>query len=293
MQADVLVGTLEPYQTEVEHHFSVEDQSRYRGLMAAYLRLTTRLRYAGSGLRDRIPFSGLKGKLLGGRVETPVEWNLGAFVQECARTAGERVLDQRTTALINRLLVEGEAKGFPLTLLSDPTAAAGRLDWRDRMTRSVIDALAEVERQATHPTGWRRALRGTLTLLANTLPEVALVATAGLLLWNFFVLNEVPDFFRMSLVVLIPLMVIVVFHLLILVLLPVRWPVIRSEFRRQLGDRLGADLDRAYLDIPAEVAAAIRDERQKVDELVAETKQVSDWLAERQQAARVAELYGN
>src|SRR5205823_12717163 len=59
VQADVLVGTLEPYQTEVEHHFSVEDQARFRGLMAAYLRLTTRLRYAGSGLRDRMPF-GLK-----------------------------------------------------------------------------------------------------------------------------------------------------------------------------------------------------------------------------------------
>src|SRR5262249_14046478 len=133
VQADVLVGTLEPYQTEVEHHFSVEDQQRFRGLMAAYLRLTTRLRYASSGLRDKIPF-GLKGKLLGARVETPVEWNLGAFVQECARTAGERVLDQRSTALVNRLLVEGDAKGFSLALLSEPTTAAGRLDWRDRMT---------------------------------------------------------------------------------------------------------------------------------------------------------------
>ncbi|MBY0460818.1 MAG: 50S ribosome-binding GTPase, partial [Gemmataceae bacterium] len=150
VQADVLVGTLEPYQTEVEHHFSVEDQQRFRGLMAAYLRLTTRLRYASSGLRDRIPLSGLKGKLLGGRVDTPVEWNLGEFVQQCARTAGERVLDQRKGALVNRLLVEAEAKGFPLGLLTDATNAVGRLDWRDRVTRNVIDALAEVERQATN-----------------------------------------------------------------------------------------------------------------------------------------------
>jgi hypothetical protein len=292
VQADVLVGTLEPYQTEVEHHFSVEDQSRFRGLMAAYLRLTTRLRYAGSGLRDRVPFGGLKGKLLGGRVETPVEWNLGAFVQECARTAGERVLDQRGTALVNRLLVEGDAKGFPLALLSDPTGGAGRLDWRERMTRAVIDALAEVERQATHPTGWRKALRGTLSALANTLPEIALVGTAGVLLWNFFVHNEVPDLFRMSLVVLIPLLVIVVFHLLILLLLPVRWPAIRSAFRTLLGERMAAELSRAYLAIPSEVAAAVREERKQVDVLIAETKQVSAWLTERQQAARVAELYG-
>ncbi|MBN9118024.1 MAG: 50S ribosome-binding GTPase [Planctomycetes bacterium] len=292
VQADVLVGTLEPYQTEVEHHFSVEDQARFRGLMAAYMRLTTRLRYASSGLRDRIPFGGLKGRLLGSKVETPVEWNLGAFVQECARTAGERVLDQRTTALINRLLVEGDTKGFPLALLSDPTNAVARLDWRDRMTRAVIDALAEVERRATHPTGWRKVLRGTLSLLANTLPETALVATAGYLLWNFFVRNEVPDLFRLSLVALIPLLVVIVFHMLIALLLPVRWPAIRSEFRAQLGDRMAAELSRAYLAIPGEVAAAVREERKQVDALVAETKQVSDWLAERQQAARVAELYG-
>ena len=125
VQADVLAGTLDPYRTEVEHHFSVQDQQRYRGLMAAYLRLTTRIRYAGSSLRDRIPFAG---RLLpGGKVETPVEWNLGAFIHECARTAGERVLDQRTTALVNRLLVEGDQSGFPLNLLNDPTsdAAAG------------------------------------------------------------------------------------------------------------------------------------------------------------------------
>jgi hypothetical protein len=292
VQADVLVGTLEPYQTEVEHHFSVEDQSRFRGLMAAYLRLTTRVRYASSGLRDRMPFGGLKGRLLGGKVETPVEWNLGAFVQECARTAGERVLDQRTTALINRLLVEGDTKGFPLALLSDPANSAGRLDWREKMTRAVIEALAEVERQATHPTGWRKAVRGTLSLLANLLPELSFIATVGWVLWPFFTHGEVPTLFRMSLVVLIPLLVVVVFHLLILMLLPVRWPAIRSEFRRQLGARMAAELSRAYLTIPGDVAAAIREERNQVDELIAETKQVSDWLAERQQAARVAELYG-
>ncbi len=289
VQADVLVGTLEPYQTEVEHHFSVEDQQRYRGLMAAYLKLTTRLRYASSGLRDRIPFTG---RLLGGKVETPVAWNLGAFVQECARTAGERVLDQRTTALVNRLLVEADAKGFPFILLSDPTTAAGRLDWRERVTRGVIDALAEVERQATHPTGWRRWLRGTLSLLANTLPEIALVGTMGMLLWNFFVHNQTPGMFEMSLVVLVPLIVIVVFHLLILLLLPVRWSAIRGEFRKQLGERMATELGRAYLAIPGEVAVALAEERKQVDALVAETKQVSDWLAERQQAARVTELYG-
>jgi hypothetical protein len=288
-QADVLVGTLEPYQTEVEHHFSVEDQQRFRGLMGAYLKLTTRLRYAGSSLRDRIPFAG---RVLGGRVQTPVEWNLGAFVQDCARAAGERVLDQRTTALVHKLLVDADQRGFPLALLNEPTAAAGRLDWRERATRCVIDALAEVEQQVTHPTGIRKAVRVTLGTLANSLPEVALVATAGYVLYDFFVNGVVPGTFTIALIGIIPLTVIVVLHLLMMLLLPIRWPAIRSEFSRRLDRRLADELERVFLPIPNDIAAALIEERKQVDQLVAETKQVSDWLAERQQAARVAELYG-
>jgi energy-coupling factor transporter ATP-binding protein EcfA2 len=290
VQADVLAGTLDPYRTEVEHHFSVQDQQRYRGLMAAYLRLTTRMRYAGSSLRDRIPFAG---RLLpGGKVETPVEWNLGAFVHECARSAGERVLDQRTAALVNRLLVEGDQKGFPLNLLSDPTTAGSRLDWRERATRSVIDALAEVEREAIHPTGWRRAIRGTLGFLANTLPELSLIGTAGLLLYNFIVKQETPGLFQMSLVVLVPLVVVTIFHLLILLLLPVRWPAIRDRFRERLDVRLTEELERVYLPIPGEIATELQVERRQVDALLVETKEVAEWLAAKQHSAQVTELYG-
>jgi energy-coupling factor transporter ATP-binding protein EcfA2 len=290
VQADVLVGTLEPYQTEVEHHFSVEDQNRFRGLMAAYLRLTTRLRYAGSSLRDRIPFAGKM--FAGGKLETPVEWNLGAFVQECARTAGERVLDRRTSALSNRLMVEGDHKGFPLNLLNDPIAMAGKLDWRDRVTREVIDALSEVEREATHPTGWRRIMRGTLSLLANTVPEVSFISTAGVILYNFIINQQTPGLFEMSLILLIPLTVVITFHLLILLLLPIRWHAIRGRFLARLKRRLIEELERVYLPIPGEIAFALLDERKKVDDLISETQKTSAWLAERQQAAQVRELYG-
>lgn len=292
-QADILAGALDPYRTEVEHHFSAEGQRRFRGLMAGYLRLATRFRYAGSTLRDRLPLAALKSKVLGSGPEAPAEWNLGAFVQECARTAGERVLDQRAAALANRLLVEADAKGFPLGLLSDPAQAAARLDWRDRATRAALDALAEVEREAANPTGWRKPVRGAVALAGNTLPEVSLVATAGLLLWNFFVHGEVPGPFQMLLVVLVPLVVLVVLHALVVLVLPVRWGVIRGEFRRHLGGRVGDELTRAYLALPADVAAGVADERKRADELLDETKQVAEWLAARQQAARVAELYGS
>lgn len=290
VQTEVMVGTLEPYRTEIEHHFSVEGQKKFRGLIAAYLRFATMMKYAGSRLRDRHPITG---RLLGGKLETPVEWNLGAFVNDCSRAAGERVLDQRTTALANRLLVDAERVGFPLNLLQEPAAATGRIDWRERVGRIVIDSLGEVEREAAHPTGWRKWVRGTVSLLANVLPEVSLVATAGILLWKLVYEQYVPGLFEMSLVAIVPLTVCIVFHLLIQLLLPVRWPAIRGEFSRSLHRRFQEELDRIYLPIPGETAAALIAERNELEQLLADGKQAADWLASRQQAARVGELYGD
>jgi hypothetical protein len=214
-------------------------------------------------------------------------------VQECARSAGERALDQRGSALVNRLLVEGDQRGFPLTLLHEPANAAARLDWRERATRAVIEALAEVEQVCTNPRGWRRWLRGTLTTLANFLPEASLVATAGYVLFDFFVNSVMPDTFRVALIAIVPLVVVIIFHLLIMLLLPVRWPMIRGEFRKRLEARLVQELERAYLPIPTDLAAALQEERKQVDQLIANVKEITEWLAVRQQAAQVAELYGN
>jgi len=97
----------------------------------------------------------------------------------------------------------------------------------------------------------------------------------------------------MSLIALVPLTVAIVFHFLIVLLLPVRWPAIRGEFVRALQARFHAELDRVYLPVPSGVAAALIEERKEVDALIADAKQVSAWLAERQQAAHIGELYGN
>ena len=145
----VLVSTLEPYATEIEHHFRVEGQQKFRGLMAAYLKLTTKIRYAGTSLRDRLPFV----PSLSQKVETPTSWNLAAFAHECTRVAGEKVLNQRAGALVNRLLVEADRQRFPPGLLNGPANEAARADWQVRYDRALIEALAEVERSLTRPRG--------------------------------------------------------------------------------------------------------------------------------------------
>jgi hypothetical protein len=285
---EVLVGTLDPYQHEVEHHFSVTGQQRFRGIMAAYLRLTTKLRYVGSSLRDRLPLS----PRLGSRADAPGDLDLLSLAYDCARTAGERVLDQRSTALANRLLVEADQHGFPLTLLNDRTVSVAKFDWHERMTRVVVEALGEVEREAAKPTGWRRYVRGAVGLLANYLPEAILVSAIVLILWRTIVEQIVPEFFHILLPLYLTLGVLIVLHVLITLVFPVRWPAIRGEFQSRLEGKVRAELGRAYLPVPGEVAADLAKERQRVDELLAETRQVAEWLEERESAAHVSDLYG-
>ena len=167
--------------------------------MAGYLQLTTKIKYIGTSLRNKVPLA----PKLGSKLDAPPDWDLGAFVQSCAHVAGERVLGQRMAALVNRLLVEADQRGFPIALLNDRTAETAKLNWEERVTHSVVDALTEVERQATNPTGWRRLVRGTIGLLGNLLPETVLVGTILVLLYRFFVENWTPEFFH----VLLPLYV--------------------------------------------------------------------------------------
>jgi energy-coupling factor transporter ATP-binding protein EcfA2 len=289
---EVLVSTLEPYATEIEHHFRVEGQQRYRGLMAAYLKLTTKLRYAGTTLRDKIPLVAIPSQ----KVETPTNWNLAAFAHECTRVAGEKVLNQRATALVNRLLVEADRQRFPLPLLNGPTNEAARADWQVRYDRVLMEALAEVERMRTRPRGLRKVLHVSVVSVSNILPELVFVASFLLLLWRFFDPQSV-GYKVTSLDLLLPfaltLFVLILLQLLGALLLPVRWSAVRDEFRRQLVTRLESELQAVYGPIPGETAEALLRERARVDELLSSVREVGTWLESRQTAASVAGLYGN
>jgi energy-coupling factor transporter ATP-binding protein EcfA2 len=290
--SDVLLSTLDPYQSEIEHHFSVEGQQRFRGFMAAYLRMTSRIRYASGTLRDRF-------RLVRGATSTPMEapasWNLAAFAHECTRVAGERVLDKRGTALVHRLEVEADGHHFPLQLLSGPTREASRQDWHERYDRALIDALAAVERIATRPTGLRKLLQVTLVTAANTLPEIVFLGALLMLLYKYFdpLGKGYPvGLFDVFLPFVVTLIVIILLQALIGALLPLRWGPFRGEFRNQLVGRLEKELLAGYQSVPEDVAQGLLLEREQVDKLIAEVREIDGWLARRQQAASIAGLYG-
>ena len=290
---DVLLGTLDPYQTEIEHHFSIEGQQRFRGLMGAYLRLTTRFRYAGSSLRSRIPFM----PKFGGpeKTSTPAStWNLASFAHECTRVAGDKVLDKRGGAMVNRLLVEADRNAFPLQLLNNATTDAARIDWHQRYDRAMIEALAEVERVFTQPRGMRRVVQVTLITLANLLPEATFIGAFLVLLWRFFMDKAYnPAIFDIVLPFIITFAVLIVLQILVALLLPLRWAAVRGEFHKQLVERLHRELSTVYAEIPEETARQMLVEREQVDRLTEAVGDVQKWLDERQSAASIAGLYGN
>jgi energy-coupling factor transporter ATP-binding protein EcfA2 len=290
--SDVLLDTLEPYQREIEHHFALEEQRRFHGIMAWYLQLFTRARYVGSTLRDRIPFM----PRAANAVETPATWDLSTFIKACSDVAGNRHLDARGKALANRLLVEADHQGFPLDVLSEPIEARAALDWRQRYAGILNEVLQKVEQQWSHPTGLRRLLQAVIVWMGNWVPPVTFLAALIVLLWRYFNPTDVRGEIHpadMLLPFLVLLIVLVILHLLITLLLPLRWPAIRGEFQRRLEERLRQELESIYGPIPADVAEALQEERRQVEKLIKETQDVATWLHQREQSASIAGLYGH
>lgn len=289
--AEVLLDALDPYQREIEHHFAIQGQSRFHGLMAYYLHLFTRLRYVGSTLKRRIPFAG------GAKADATPAWDLAMLTRACSDVAANRQLDARGRALSNRLILAANDQGFPLNSLAEPVEALGQIDWRQSHARALSEVLQRVEKQWTKPTGTGRVVQSGLVLLADFLPPLALLAGFLVLLWRFYdpynshYEVHLSDVF-MPFVALIS--VLVILHLLVVLLMPLRWAAIRGEFGRQLAARIQQDLESAYGPVPAEVAAAIRQERAQVEKLAGETEEVAAWLREREQSAVGIEgLYGH
>lgn len=287
--ASVLIHTLEPYQKEVLHHFARERTGKFHGVMGLYLEGFNRLRYAGSALRDQLPFAG------GGStpVETPTEWDLNAFARACSVAASEQHLDARLKALSNRLLVEADGQGIPLQLLGEPTEEVLRGDWKARYAQAMYEVITQIERAWSRPTGARRWVQGTIIQLANWLPLLAFVSMGTILLWQYTVGERSFNWQDLLLPAVVMVLVIVLLHVLIAVVLPMRWPALRAEVENALKQRLGDELRRHYAPLPTTAAHEVLGERRQVEALLNEVREVTAWLESREQAASITNLYGN
>jgi hypothetical protein len=287
--SEVLLNTLEPYQREIEHHFALEGQRHFRGLMAGYLHLVTRLKYVGSTMRQRIPFL----PSFSPTAELPTAWDLAGLTRTCSAVAGDRHLDARTSALPNRLLIEAEQQGFPLALLNDATEAAARLNWRQRYAQGLVETLSQVERDWARPSGVKRWFQIGIIWLAEWVPPLVFLAACVMLLWRYFMTEVKLQLFDVLLPIVMLLLVFVILHVLIVLFLPLRWRAIRSEFQRRLEELVKHELEAAFAYIPRDVAQELLKERAELQKLEADTREVANWLKGREQAASIAGLYGS
>lgn len=287
--AEVLLNTLQPYQKEIEHHFALQRQSHFHGLMAGYLHLFNKMKYAGSTLKDRIPFMPQLEK----KSAAPSSWDLATFTRACSHAASDRHLDARTKALANKLLVEADDQGFPLKLLTEPVEKASRIDWRQRYSQTLTDILNEIEHSWTKPKGWRAWMRRSLVFLTDWLPLVSLLAAFAVPLWKYFMEPTYqPEIFHFLVPFLILLAVLVALHILIAICLPLRWQGIRNQLERMLEKRMRQELEKVYSAVPFEVVEQLKLERRQIDNILAEVREVTGWLEQREQAASIAGLYG-
>jgi hypothetical protein len=130
-------------------------------------------------------------------------------------------------------------------------------------------------------------------ILGNVVPEVALVVALLVLLYQFY---EGTFGFNLSntlLPFIITLIVCVLMHMLINLVLPLRWASIRNEFQRLLEQKISTSLTDAYLAIPGERARVLLAERQATQKLEADVTRINQWLEERQRTAQAAGLYGD
>src|SRR5581483_8524471 len=135
------------------------------------------------------------------------------------------------------------------------------------------------------PTGLRRWVQGGVVVLADWLPATALLASLAWLLWRFFDPmghGYNVHTFDLLLPLFMMLIVLIILHVLIAVVLPLRWLAIRDEFERRLADRLREDLEHVYAELPAAVAEALQKERRQVEQLLNETREVTGWLEQRE-----------
>jgi hypothetical protein len=291
--SEILLNTLEPYQGEIEHHFTVQSQRHFRGPMALYLSLFAKAKYTVNSMAKG--GISLLPRPTGGDVERPASWDIGQFSHSLSTVAGERQLDARGKALTNKLLLQAQDVGYPLNLLQQRTESAALIDWRSRYAQALVEVLTEVEQQWSRPTGLRWLIQGVIRFLGNVLPPVALLASAGLVVWqNTMDANHrFEGWSELLKPVLVTLISLVAMQVLIILVLPLRWPRIRGEFQGRLEQRLRQALLGGYAGIPGDLAEELCGERKKVEDLVKQVREVFAWLEQRQQSASITGLYGN
>ncbi|MCS7022548.1 MAG: GTPase domain-containing protein [Gemmataceae bacterium] len=297
--ASALVRCLQTCQADIEHYLHSREQQRFRGFMAAYFRATRWFRHStarlGQPLRSTLTPLRLSTVAASGTdisddlpASLPQLFRLDSSVLATSLPAAARFQD-----LPARLLLAAQQLGWPPAALQTHLDTVVQSQQPTRICQHVIaEALQAVEQELLDAAGPRYLLRRLLTATANYAPELAFLATAALLLWQFIVQQQMPSLFQLSLVLLIPLLVVVTLHLLLHLLLPLDGDILRQRLQHHLHRQLQQHLNDQWLPLLDQAVAQIRDERQRLQSLVEDAQRIRDWITHHATHGEIAQLYG-
>jgi energy-coupling factor transporter ATP-binding protein EcfA2 len=289
---DLILITLDPVQRDVERILAVQVARLFRGPTAAFIRFCQWLRYLGSSWRRHWP----RGSSTSATSEGPTTeaGDLAGLVSACSQAAADRHLDAREAALANRLFVQADTAGLPISALNELISDHPSTNWRARvpeLLRQSFDELAKSWQYAEQKTSfWQRGL----IWFGNSLPLATVLLTSVLLLADYFLATPRRTFAWSDLFLPFSaaLLVLLVFVLSLNLLLPSRWPAIRSALRRRLREQVLAILREHYLPLLAKLSSNLASEREAIDVLRAEIGAVRSWIENQERNTQVSALYG-
>jgi energy-coupling factor transporter ATP-binding protein EcfA2 len=280
--SELLVSNFDRFSGDVERFLSQEQARKFRGFMATYLRLTSRLSK---------PTRGTKTEERAQQLQTFMD-ELGSVANDCAKQTSERVLRKRQEALLDRLVILAEEQGLPARLINDSVRQTQRTDWTQVYTQALLNSLHEVQVSIVQPKGYRRAIEIILVGLGNIGPEAAFVGGYLRLLWLFFMQDGYnPSLFDVVIPLALTVIVMVLVQVLILWLLPFRWEMIRYDFQRELSRRIEEAWTESFLELPEKLVESIQAERNQVIALQTKITDISNWLQQQQSAVSIDDLF--
>jgi energy-coupling factor transporter ATP-binding protein EcfA2 len=291
--ASLLLTSLDPYHTDIERHFADRRRQLFTGLMSWYLGIVHKVRgiATGGGWKSRVPWMPPLPSS-GESVPKTIDFNLAAFLSKCSREASERHLHARHKAFDNRLLLEAETHGIPMRVMSPRVEATANQDWNARHARAMLEVLTDVERNWVEPPGARKWIQRLLVVLGNTLPSISLLLVTAILLWKYLYEHGTFDRGDLILPLAVPILTMIILHVTIALLIPMRWPTLKAQFQRKLSERLDTELTATYSMLPEKLAEDVAVDRKRALDFMTDVDDVAKWLQTREQAASVNKLFG-
>lgn len=290
---NLILITLDPFHRELERFLAVQVGRLFRGPTGAFIRFCQWLRYLGSSWRRYWARGSSSFTSPDGRI--PVAGDLAGLVSACTQAAAERHLNAREGALPNRLLVQADDAGLPIPALNELMSCQPSTNWRARvpdLLRQCFDDLAKSwEHSEQQAKLWRRGF----IWFGNVLPLGVVLLTSLLLLADYFLAKPRRSFAWSDLFLpfAAAFLALVVFVLVLNLLLPSRWPAIRSALCRQLREQIISILREQFLTLPAKLSVNYAAERAAIEALRVEIGAVRSWIATQEKSAEVTALYAS